>query len=297
MTRPRSTTGTRPRTCSRSPDPPGRPSGPVGNNVRARGPRRRPHTRVRPPHPAPRPAPHGRPGAVARRRLGLPVGARRRTGRSLGDVARARTLGAARPPGRHRALRPTLVHQRPVPVPDRPAARPGREPGGRVPADLRSPRLGHRGRAAARRRRRVRVPGGAQRRGGRGRQGEPARPGVRRHRAPDSGAQRARRAGAPVVVDELRRGSGPVVAAGDLPRRHAARPPARRPGRRVAAHRLGGRPRDGRPGDHRHLPRHDRDPGAGDRAAVRLGRGRDARSTSGGSSRGRPRRPGSTTPP
>ena len=39
--------------------------------------------------------------------------------------------------------------------------------------------------------------------------------------------QRARRAGAPVVVHELRRGPGPVVAARDLPRRHPARPAAR----------------------------------------------------------------------
>ena len=45
------------------------------------------------------------------------------------------------------------------------------------------------------------------------------------------------------------------------------------------------------------LPRHDRDPGAGRRAAVRLGRGRDGVRRRERSSRGRPRRRGSTTPP
>ncbi len=111
-------------------------------------------------------------------------------------------------------------------------------------------------------------------------------------------AQRARRAGAPVVVDELRRGPGPVVAAGDLPRRHAARPPARRPGRRVAAHRLR-RTAAGTvdPEISRRLPGHDRDPGAGRRAAVRLGRGRGGvRRRAGRAVDGRDAR-GSTTPP
>ena len=237
---------------------------PVEDSVRARGPRRRPHTRVRPPHPAPRPAAHGRAGAVARRRVGLPVGGPRASRTAPGRRCPCRRTGCCTASRTARALRPALVHQRPVPVPDRPAARPGREPDGRLPADLRrTPDWDVATRAAALRRRRVRVPGGAQRRGGRGRQGQPARPGVRRHRAPGPRAQRARRAGAPVVVDELPRGPGQVVAAGDLPRRHAARPPGDGLDDVWLRTGCGGRPRDGRPGDHRRLPGHDRDPGAG----------------------------------
>ena len=183
----------------------------------------------------------------------------------------------------HCPLRPSAVHQRAVPLPDRPAARPRREPGRRLPAHLRPPGLDTATRAAALRRRRVGVPGGAQRDRGRRRQGQPARPGVRRHRPAGARPQRADGARAPVVVDELRRGPGPVVAAGDLPRRHPARPPARRPGRRVAAHRVRRRPRQRRSRDHRRLPRHGRDPGAGRRAAVRRGVRRGGR-------RRRPRR-------
>ena len=142
--------------------------------------------------------------AVAGRAVGVPVRAAggrpaglrgaglRRLG--VGHAAGAVALAAAR-------VRRARVHERALPVPGRPAARARREPDRRLPA-WRSPcrRPGRGARAALRRRRLVRsrswlngVELGSAR-------GQPAAGRVRRRGPLRPGDERARRAGAPVVV-------------------------------------------------------------------------------------------------
>ena len=82
--------------------------------------------------------------------------------------------------------------------------------------------------AAAVRRRRIGLSGVAERHRDRGRQGQSAGAGVRRHRRPPARPQPDHGPGAPVVVDELPRRSRSVVVAGHLPRRDPARPAGRR---------------------------------------------------------------------
>ena len=116
---------------------------------------------------------------------GAPRG-RRRLGHRHGAVA----LGArSRRRPRRRGARPADLHERAVPLPHRPAVRARREPHRRPPPHLRPPRLGRGAGAAALRRRRVGLPGLAERHGGRRRHGQPAGQRVRRHRGP---ATRAR---------------------------------------------------------------------------------------------------------
>ena len=124
------------------------------------------------------------------------------------------------------ALRPPDLHERAVPVPDRPAARAGREPHRRLPPHVRPARRLDGADAVVLRFDgveslfRVWVNGdeiGVRRR-------QPARPGVRRDLRGAPGRQRRRGPRAPVVGGQLRRRPGPVVAAGHLPRRHPASP-------------------------------------------------------------------------
>ena len=96
----------------------------------------------------------------------------------VGHDGRPPALGA--PAGR--SVRRPDLHQPAVPVPDRSPARPRREPQRRLPAPLHAPGLGRRAGAAAVRRRRVDLPRLAERPRGRDRPGQPAGPGVRRHR-------------------------------------------------------------------------------------------------------------------
>ena len=128
--------------------------------------------------------------------------------------------------------------------------------------------------------------------GGRDRQRQPAGPGVRRHRSGPARRQRDLGPGAPVVVDELPRRSRSVVAAGHLPRRHAARPAGGRDRRSLAAHRVRA---DGTGSidpeviaGRRRLPDRDRDPRTRRDADLRLDRARRRASTAGRSSRGAP---------
>ena len=216
--------------------------------VDGRDVRRRPDARLRPPHRRPGVARQRCPRARPQRRLGLPLVRRRRpNGRRLEIDPGAVALGAARP----RALRPSAVHQRPLPLPDRSAARPRREPDRdhrrtftRPDWDVERVLLRFDGVESVYRV----VLNGIEVGVGKGSRL------VQEFDVTDAlvpGAQRARRAGAPVVVDELRRGPGPVVAAGHLPRRHPAGPPARRAGRRVAARRRTTTAGIDRPGDRR----------------------------------------------
>ncbi len=190
-----------------------------------------------------------RSGDRARRRLGLPAVAPRHGAgrlrrsrvrrRRLGPAARALPLAAAR-------LRRAGLHQRRLSVPGRPAARARREPDGRLPRAVPGPGgLGRHGRGAALRGRRL-VPARVAERNGAGRlHGQPAAGRVRRRAAAPAGrGERAGRPRAPVVGRVLPRGPGHVVAVGDLPRRHAARPSGRRDRRRLRARGL--RPRDRR---------------------------------------------------
>ena len=166
----------------------------------------------------------GRRVPVAERQLALPaVADRRRRGRLVrrGGVRR-RGLGrgdgprALGPAGR-RGLRVADLHQPPLPLPGRPAARADREPDRRPPARLRpAGRLarpdGRRGGAALRRRRVLR-PGVAERHGHRRVQGLAAAARVRGRAPAEAGGQRPRRPGPPVVGGLVPGGPGPVVAA------------------------------------------------------------------------------------
>ncbi len=117
------------------------------------------------------------------------------------------------------------------PIPVDPPRVPRAEPDGGVPHDLHRPRrLGRRrpGRPALRGGRLV-VRGVAQRTRARPLARVPAADRGRRHRLRADGRQPARRPGHPVVGVHLRRGPGPVVALGHLPRRQPRAPSRRRP--------------------------------------------------------------------
>ena len=132
---------------------------------------------------------------------------------ALGRARRAVDVAALR-------LRHARLHQRRLPVPDRPAARARRQPDRRVPARLRSAGDDFpRGRAVLRfDGRRLVLRGLAQRDPARRRQGQPAADRVRRSRpCCGRGTQRAGRTRPPVVGGQLPRGPGHVVAVRDLP--------------------------------------------------------------------------------
>src|SRR6266702_3743906 len=130
------------------------------------------------------------PAVSHRRRCRLP----RRRRRGLGRAAGAGALATPWP-------RLPRVHERRLPVPDRPAARAGREPDRRVPPGVHAAGgLAGRGRGAALRRCRLVFPGLAQRHRTRARQGKSTAGGVRGRPGAAAGAQRGGRAGAPVIV-------------------------------------------------------------------------------------------------
>ena len=138
----------------------------------------------------------GRSATRPRRRLAFPLGTvlprlGRRTGAArlrrfrLGCAARALALGAAR----HRPcrtgsgpIRPADLHERALSVSGRPSVRAGRQSDRRLSPQFPAPRVGRRAGAASLRRRGVDLPGLAERRRDRRRQGQPAGAGVRRHR-------------------------------------------------------------------------------------------------------------------
>ena len=208
----------------------------------------------------PRPAGHRRRPAGAVRPVAVPLGADRR--RPVPGFAaaglRRRRLGRARGAGALAAagLRQAAVHQRPLPVPGRAAARPGREPDRVLPAQLRTgPASGpdavlrFDGVDSA-------FTGLVQRdRAGLDAPAAGCRPSstvgalLRPGREPDRGP------GAPVVLGQLPGGPGHVVAVRHLPRGQPAGAAGRRPGRPVRACRL----RRG----HRHRHADRGQPGAG----------------------------------
>ncbi|CAM5287499.1 hypothetical protein SNARM312S_03896 [Streptomyces narbonensis] len=189
---------------------------------------------VRRPLPRPRHAPAPRLVRRLRRHrplperlLGLPpLPHRRRRGRLLRRprlrrrrLERYRRPGPLGAPGQGGGVRRSRVHERPVPLPRRPAPRPHREPDRRPSAPLRPARRlagGRRCRAPPRRGRVLR-PGLAQRHGARRVQGLAAGPRVRRGAPPEGPGQRPRAPRPPVVLRLLPGGPGPVVAAGRVP--------------------------------------------------------------------------------
>ncbi len=228
----------------------------------------------------------GRPDALARRDLAVPAarpGAARRGRRRPAVRARGRTRRRARGvrldrPAGPLALGPArariaLVHEHPVPVPGRPAARAGREPHRRPPPDVRAAGVVARRRAdrPAAGRRRVARTGVGERSRRRLVDGQSAGRRVRRHRPPPPRHEHRRAARGAVVAGQLPRGPGPVVAPRGLPVGHPRAPAAPRPRRRLRGRRprpvdgsRHARRRDGhhRPGGHR-PPRRGRPGGAG----------------------------------
>ena len=189
---------------------------------------------------SPFPTPSSRPpstgplalASVARRRLGVP--ARRPPGRRLRRRpvdARAGGRSTCRASGRCSAYERPHYTNVVMPFDDAAAARARAQPDrASTAASFPLPR-GWRGPAsrARLRRRRGRAPRARERRAGRARQGRPNARRVRRHRPRSTRrAERARRRRRPLVRRELRRGPGPVVARGHLPRGATSTRPGRR---------------------------------------------------------------------
>src|SRR5665648_944886 len=120
------------------------------------------------------------------------------------------------------------VHQRALPVPGRPALRPGRESHRRVPIPVRTAnRLAWWPGRAPLPRRRVGVHRVVERGRARLVNRQPAHHRVRCGFVPARRRERRGGADAPEVAGELPRGPGPVVAVRDLPRRERDLPPGR----------------------------------------------------------------------